>query len=106
MKQLFSALIFLSLAAGLAPAASVSLAEPPAGYVLDPGHLLGESKEADLRRLLSAHARQSAYDLYFVIVEPAPIVASAPTDTGATSIVPEPMKDPSPMLVRCLLTPS
>ena len=42
----------------------------------------------------------------FVIVEPAPIVASSPTDTGATSIVPEPMNAPSPISVRCLFTPS
>jgi hypothetical protein len=34
-----------------------------------------------------------------VIVEPAPIVASAPTCTGATSIVPEPMNAPSPISV-------
>ena len=41
-----------------------------------------------------------------VIVDPAPMVASAPTDTGATSIVPEPMKAPSPIAVRCLFAPS
>ena len=42
----------------------------------------------------------------FVIVEPAPIVAPAPTSTGATSMTPEPMNALSPMTVRCLLAPS
>jgi len=71
MKQFFLALILLILAApGTVPAASVSLVEPPDGYVLDPGNLLGASKEADLRRQLTAHAKQSEYALFFVIVEP------------------------------------
>jgi len=35
-----------------------------------------------------------------VMVEPAPIVAPAPTFTGATSIVPEPMNAPAPISVR------
>ena len=39
----------------------------------------------------------------FVIVEPAPMVAPAPTLTGATSIAPEPMKAPSPISVRVLV---
>lgn len=42
----------------------------------------------------------------FDIVEPAPIVAPAPIFTGATSSTPEPMKAPSPIVVRCLLAPS
>ena len=38
----------------------------------------------------------------FVIVEPAPVFASAPIFTGATSIEPEPMNAPSPISVRHL----
>ena len=41
-----------------------------------------------------------------VITEPAPMVASAPTVTGATRALLEPMKAPSPIRVRCLFTPS
>ena len=40
------------------------------------------------------------------MTEPAPIVAPAPTLTGATKAVLDPMKAPSPIWVRCLLTPS
>ena len=52
----------------------------------------------------SSVSRSSGVSL--VIVEPAPIVAPAPTFTGATSIVPEPMNAPAPISVRHLLTPS
>src|SRR5690606_24703323 len=41
-----------------------------------------------------------------VIVDPAPIVASAPTSTGATSMTPEPMNARSPITVRCFAAPS
>ena len=42
----------------------------------------------------------------FEIVEPAPIVASSPTETGATSMTPEPTNTRSPITVRCLFAPS
>ena len=41
-----------------------------------------------------------------VTTAPAPVVASAPTVTGATNIVSQPIKAPAPMLVRCLSRPS
>jgi len=41
-----------------------------------------------------------------VMVEPAPMFAFSPTETGAISCVSEPMKAPSPITVRCLLAPS
>src|SRR5690606_2373598 len=41
-----------------------------------------------------------------VTVEPAATSASAPTVTGATSAVFEPMKARGPMVVRCFITPS
>ena len=41
-----------------------------------------------------------------VITEPAPMVALRPIEIGATSDEFEPMKAPSPICVRCLLTPS
>ena len=41
-----------------------------------------------------------------VIVEPAPMVASSATVTGATSAVLEPIKTLLPMMVLCLLAPS
>ena len=42
----------------------------------------------------------------WVITEPAPMVASAPIFTGATSEEFEPMKAPSPISVANLFTPS
>src|SRR6056297_1829959 len=41
-----------------------------------------------------------------VITEPEPVIASSPTETGATSIVFEPMNTRSPMRVSCFITPS
>ena len=41
-----------------------------------------------------------------LIVDPAPIVASLPIVTGATSEALEPMNAPSSITVRCLFTPS
>lgn len=41
-----------------------------------------------------------------VITDPAPIVASRPTRTGATSDVFDPMNAPSSIVVTCLLAPS
>ena len=41
-----------------------------------------------------------------VMVDPAPMVAPAPIRTGATSMLPEPMKAPSSMKVGHLLAPS
>ncbi len=42
----------------------------------------------------------------FEITEPAPVIAPAPTLTGATSAVLEPMNAPSPISVRALKKPS
>src|SRR3990170_128639 len=42
----------------------------------------------------------------WVTTEPAPVAAPSPMVTGATSIVSEPMKAPSPITVRCLRVPS
>ena len=41
-----------------------------------------------------------------MIVDPPPMVAFAPILTGATIMVPEPMKAPSPMRVSHLFAPS
>src|SRR5260221_6022273 len=41
-----------------------------------------------------------------VMVEPAPMVAPAPMRTGATNMLPDPTKAPSPMTVDHLFTPS
>jgi hypothetical protein len=43
---------------------------------------------------------------FWVMVDPAPMVAPAPIRTGATSMLPEPMKAPSSMTVGHLLAPS
>ena len=43
---------------------------------------------------------------FWVMVDPAPIVAPAPILTGATSIVPEPMKTRSSIRVGHLFWPS
>ena len=41
-----------------------------------------------------------------VITEPAAVYAPSPTVTGATSMVSDPIRTWSPMVVRCLATPS
>src|ERR1700691_844189 len=43
---------------------------------------------------------------FWVMVDPAPMVAPAPMRTGATIMVPEPMKAPSPITVGHLFRPS
>ena len=60
-----------------------------------------------IRRSWSAFARQrESSGVLAVMVDPAPIVAPAPIRTGATSMLPEPMKAPSSMTVGHLLAPS
>jgi hypothetical protein len=41
-----------------------------------------------------------------VTTDPAPTIAPAPIDTGATSALFEPMNAPAPISVRCLAKPS
>ena len=41
-----------------------------------------------------------------VITDPDPVIALSPMETGATSIVFDPMKALAPMVVRCFITPS
>ena len=41
-----------------------------------------------------------------VMTDPDPVIAPSPSVTGATSIVSEPTKTSSPIVVRCLFSPS
>ncbi len=59
--------------------------------------------------LLTWRARATAIALSgtsCVMTEPEAVIAPAPTRTGATSIVSEPMKARAPISVRCFITPS
>ncbi len=56
--------------------------------------------------LPSAPDREFTGGAFLVITDPAPMVASGPTATGATSDALEPMKAPSPIVVVDLFTPS
>ena len=69
------------------------------------GFFLGRCQPATVTCFERASVSSPA-GAFFVIVEPAPIVAPAPISTGATSIAPEPMNALSPITVRCLFAPS
>ena len=72
-----------------------------------PGHPLAEALRPAGLPLCSPRATASASaSTSSVMTDPAPTIAPAPIVTGATSAVFEPMKAPSPILVRYLKKPS
>ena len=62
------------------------------------------SLDRALLALARPRARRRAH--LFVITDPAAVLASRPTSTGATSIVSDPIRAPEPTFVACFSYPS
>jgi hypothetical protein len=74
--------------------------------LMPPSAAPSASREAGLVDLPAAGDASAPSGTSSVTVEPAATIASAPTVTGATSMVFEPMKARAPISVRCFMTPS
>ena len=76
-----------------------------AGQTRDPATYFFHDSFNDLREEGEIARLESKVGV-LVMVEPAAIVAPAPTSRGATSITPDPTKTLSPISVRCFAAPS